>query len=55
MAGNTSGKTAVGTWIGFALIMLWCLFPVAWIISLSFKSEGETGAGSPQRGGETFD
>ena len=48
MAGNTSGKTAVGTWIGFALIMLWCLFPVAWIISLSFKSEGETGAGSPQ-------
>jgi multiple sugar transport system permease protein len=48
MAGNQSGKTAVGTWIGFALIMLWCLFPVAWIISLSFKSEGETGAGSPQ-------
>lgn len=48
MAGNTSGRTTVGTWIGFALIMLWCLFPVAWIISLSFKSEGETGAGSPQ-------
>ena len=48
MAGNQSGKTAVGTWIGFALIMLWCLFPVAWIISLSLKSEGETGAGSPQ-------
>lgn len=42
------GKNAFGTWIGFALIMLWCLFPVAWIISLSFKSEGETGAGSPQ-------
>lgn len=42
------GKNAVGTWIGFALIMLWCLFPVAWIISLSFKSEGETGAGSAQ-------
>ena len=42
------GKTQVGTWIGFVLIMLWCLFPVAWIISLSFKSEGETGAGSPQ-------
>jgi multiple sugar transport system permease protein len=42
------GKNAVGTWIGFVLIMLWCLFPVAWIISLSFKSEGETGAGSPQ-------
>ena len=43
-----TGKTQVGTWIGFVLIMLWCLFPVAWIISLSFKSEGETGAGSPQ-------
>jgi multiple sugar transport system permease protein len=48
MTGKQSGKTAVGTWIGFALIMLWCLFPVAWIISLSFKSEGETAAGSPQ-------
>ncbi|MCF6376633.1 carbohydrate ABC transporter permease [Nocardioides KLBMP 9356] len=43
-----SGKNQVGTWIGFVLIMLWCLFPVAWIISLSFKSEGETGAGSAQ-------
>jgi len=42
------GKNAIGTWIGFALIMLWCLFPVAWIISLSFKSEGETAAGSAQ-------
>ena len=42
------GKTAIGTWVGFALIMLWCLFPVAWIISLSFKSQGETAAGSPQ-------
>ena len=43
-----TGKTQAGTWIGFALIMLWCLFPVAWIISLSFKSAGETGAGSAQ-------
>ena len=42
------GKTKIGTWIGFVLIMLWCLFPVAWIISLSFKSEGETAAGSAQ-------
>ena len=42
------GKTTIGTWVGFALIMLWCLFPVAWIISLSFKSEGETAAGSAQ-------
>ena len=28
--------------------MLWCLFPVAWIVSLSFKSEGETATGSAQ-------
>jgi multiple sugar transport system permease protein len=42
------GKTQAGTWIGFGLIMVWCLFPVAWIISLSFKSEGETAAGSAQ-------
>ena len=42
------GKNQIGTWIGFALIMLWCLFPVAWIISLSFKSEGETASGSAQ-------
>ena len=43
-----TGKNQIGTWIGFVLIMLWCLFPVAWIISLSFKSEGETAAGSAQ-------
>ncbi len=41
-------KTGIGTWVGFALIMIWCLLPVAWIISLSFKSLAETGAGSPQ-------
>ena len=42
------GKTQAGTWIGFLLIMVWCLFPVAWIISLSFKSVGETSVGSAQ-------
>lgn len=42
------GKTTIGTWIGFIAIMLWCLFPVAWIVSLSFKSEGETATGSAQ-------
>ena len=41
-------KTTIGTWIGVLLIMLWCLFPVAWIVSLSFKSEGETATGSAQ-------
>ncbi len=42
------GKTGIGTWIGFALIMIWCLLPVAWILSLSFKSLDETTAGSAQ-------
>src|SRR5688572_31834944 len=42
------GKNKIGTWVGFILILLWCLFPVAWILSLSFKSEGETSVGSPQ-------
>ena len=41
-------KTGLGTWAGFAVIMIWCLFPIAWIISLSFKSPDETSAGSPQ-------
>ena len=41
-------KNAIGTWVGFLLILLWCLFPVAWIISLSFKSVGETSVGSAQ-------
>ena len=42
------GKNAIGTWVGFVLILLWCLFPVAWIISMSFKGPTETAAGSPQ-------
>ena len=42
------GKNKIGTWVGFLLILMWCLFPVAWILSLSFKSEGETAVGSPQ-------
>jgi multiple sugar transport system permease protein len=41
-------KTNAGTWIGFLLILVWCLLPVVWIISLSFKSVEETAAGSPQ-------
>ena len=41
-------KTNAGTWIGFVLILVWCLLPVAWIISLSFKTPAETAAGSPQ-------
>jgi multiple sugar transport system permease protein len=34
--------------VGFLLILIWCLLPVAWIISLSFKGPTETAAGSPQ-------
>jgi multiple sugar transport system permease protein len=35
-------------WIGFIVILIWCLLPVAWIISLSFKSLDETTVGSAQ-------
>ncbi len=42
------GKMGVGHWIGFALILVWCLLPVAWIISLSLKPVLETTTGSPQ-------
>ncbi len=42
------GKTGVGTWVGFAAILVWCLLPVVWIISLSFKPVAETTVGSPQ-------
>ena len=41
-------KNNVGTWVGFVLILVWCLLPVVWIISLSFKSVDETASGSPQ-------
>jgi multiple sugar transport system permease protein len=37
-----------GVIIGFIVIMIWCLLPVAWIVSLSFKSVAETTTGSPQ-------
>jgi multiple sugar transport system permease protein len=42
------GKMGVGHWIGFVLILVWCLLPVAWIISLSLKPVTETTTGSPQ-------
>jgi multiple sugar transport system permease protein len=41
-------RNRLGTAVGFVLILVWCLLPVAWIISLSFKSAAETGVGSPQ-------
>ncbi len=41
-------KNKILTGAGFAAILVWCLLPVAWILSLSFKSEAETSTGSPQ-------
>ena len=41
-------RAGIGTWLGFLFILVWCLLPVAWIISLSFKSVAETTVGSPQ-------
>jgi multiple sugar transport system permease protein len=41
-------RTRIGTWLGFIFILVWCLLPVAWIVSLSFKGPTETAAGSPQ-------
>ncbi len=37
----------VGMTIGVLLIMVWCLLPVAWIISLSFKSQESITVGNP--------
>ena len=47
-ADDTRPATKIGTWVGFLLILVWCLLPVVWIISLSFKGPTETAAGSPQ-------
>lgn len=43
----TMTKNRVGIIIGCALILVWCLLPVAWIISLSFKSQEAITNGSP--------
>jgi multiple sugar transport system permease protein len=48
MAAENATRDKVGTWVGFILILVWCLLPVAWILSLSFKGTDETAAGSPQ-------
>ncbi|MGI8576446.1 MAG: carbohydrate ABC transporter permease [Nocardioidaceae bacterium] len=40
--------TKAGQGIGALIILVWCLLPVAWILSLSFKSANEMTAGSPQ-------
>jgi len=43
----TDVKSKVGTGIGVAAILIWCLLPVAWIVSLSFKSQESVTNGSP--------
>ncbi|MEZ0579593.1 carbohydrate ABC transporter permease [Nocardioides sp. MH1] len=47
MSSKSRAGSLAGTSVGFVVILVWCLLPVAWIISLSFKSAAETGAGSP--------
>jgi multiple sugar transport system permease protein len=41
-------KLSPGVIIGAVLILVWCLLPIVWMISLSFKPQAETAAGSPQ-------
>jgi multiple sugar transport system permease protein len=41
-------KLSPGVIMGAVLILVWCLLPIAWILSLSFKPVGETATGSPQ-------
>ncbi|MCW2841552.1 MAG: sugar transporter permease [Aeromicrobium sp.] len=56
----TDTKSKVGTGVGIAAILIWCLLPVAWIVSLSFKSQDAVTNGSPgffpsSGGGAGFD
>ncbi len=44
---NKDLKSRIGTGLGVAVILAWCLLPVAWIISLSFKSQAAVTNGSP--------
>ncbi len=44
---TTDLKSRIGTSAGVTLILLWCLLPVAWIVSLSFKSQEAVTNGSP--------
>lgn len=44
---NNGLRNRIGMVVGCLLIMIWCLLPVAWIISLSFKSEASITNGNP--------
>jgi multiple sugar transport system permease protein len=37
-----------GHWLGFVVILVWCLLPVVWIGMVSLKPVSETTTGSPQ-------
>jgi multiple sugar transport system permease protein len=37
-----------GHWLGFVIILVWCLLPVVWIGMVSLKPVSETTTGSPQ-------
>jgi len=41
-----SARTKVWWWVGGILIVLYCLFPVAWIVSLSLKAPADLDDGS---------
>jgi multiple sugar transport system permease protein len=41
-------KLSPGSWVGLLVVLIWCLLPIAWIVSLSMKPVAETTAGSPQ-------
>lgn len=40
-------KQKIGIIVGVVLILVWCLLPVAWIISMSFKDEASITVGNP--------
>ncbi len=40
-------KTKIGVVVGAAAILIWCLLPIVWIVSLSFKSQEAVTNGSP--------
>ncbi len=44
---NKERVQRVGMGLGVALVLGWCLLPVVWIISLSFKSQTAVSNGSP--------
>ncbi|MCL8025791.1 carbohydrate ABC transporter permease [Nocardioides bruguierae] len=39
-------KRKIGLVVGVALVLVWCLLPVAWILALSFKSQAAVSNGS---------